>query len=61
MSVRVSGSLSFAVQIPSDGNHYLVLDNRDRASPNRTEVQLRATLPAGTKRPPAPKPMLQQY
>jgi hypothetical protein len=61
MTVRVSGSMSFAVQIPSDGNYYLALDNRERATPNKTQMQLRATLPAGAKRPQEPKPMLQQY
>lgn len=61
LSARVASALSFGVQVPADGNYYFVLDNRERASTNRVQMQLRATLPAGAKRPADPKPMLQQY
>jgi hypothetical protein len=61
LSARVKPALSFSVQVPADGNYYLVLDNRERTSPNAVKLQLRATLPAGAKRPSDPRPMLQQY
>jgi|APFre7841882724_1041349.scaffolds.fasta_scaffold09839_3 hypothetical protein len=61
LSARVSAALSFGVQVPADGNYYLVLDNREHATPNPVKMQLRATLPAGAKRPSDPKPLLQQY
>lgn len=61
LTARVAASLSFGVQVPADGNYYFVLDNRERATPNPVKMQLRATLPAGAKRPADPKPLLQQY
>jgi hypothetical protein len=61
VSARVATALSFGVQVPADGNYYLVLDNREHASANRIQMQLRATLPVGAKRPADPKPMLQQF
>lgn len=61
LTARVANALSFGLQLPADGNYYFVLDNRERAAPNRVQMQLRATLPAGAKRPADAKPMLQQY
>jgi hypothetical protein len=61
LTARIAGALSFGLQVPADGNYYFLLDNRERAVPNRVQMQLRATLPAGAKRPSDPKPMLQQY
>jgi hypothetical protein len=61
LTARVATSLSFSVQVPIEGNYYFVLDNRERATPNPVKMQLRATLPAGARRPADPKPFLQQY
>jgi hypothetical protein len=61
ISGRAGPALSFGVQLPADGNFYLVLDNREHAAPNKVRMQLRATLPAGTRKPAEPKPQVQQY
>jgi hypothetical protein len=61
VSARITTALSFGVQVPAEGNYYFVLDNRERTTPNAVKMQLRATLPAGAKRPADPKPFLQQY
>lgn len=58
---RAAPTLSFGVQLPEDGNFYLVLDNREHTAPNKVRIQLRATLPAGAKKPAEPKPQLQQF
>jgi hypothetical protein len=61
LTVRLAPSLSFGVQVPAAGNYYLVLDNREQTAPNKVQMQLRATLPAGARPSGDPKPLLQQY
>jgi hypothetical protein len=58
---RAAPALSFGVQLPADGNYFLVLDNRENAAPNKVRIQLRATLPAGAKKADEPRPEVQQY
>lgn len=61
LTARLAPGLSFGLQVPAAGNYYLVLDNRERAEPNKVQMQLRATLPPGTRPSNEPKPLLQQY
>lgn len=61
LTARVPTALSFGVQLPESGTYYLVVDNRANAAPNRVEIRLQATPPAGVKVPVDPKPQLQQY
>ena len=61
LTARVAPALSFGVQVPAAGNYYLVLDNRERAEPNKVQMQLRATMPPGARPSNQPKPLLQQY
>jgi hypothetical protein len=61
LTARLAPGLSFGLQVPEAGNYYLVLDNREQATPNKVQMELRATLPPGAKPAREPKPLLQQY